>query len=298
MVDRGDEVALECRDVGRGRLLTSQHPQVVRRVTQVVTRRDRVEALTQPVDGGEKARDDRGDSQDVGPPGGLVAVPQRRQPEGGSGGRERRPENGEGIRPVRRRGRDRTEDGHQGVGQPAARDEFGREGRGSVRVGQFAVDQQGPHLLEAAVSSQLGRVVLPVVVEALAPADIADRGLGDRDPGQAAGDVDETVDRRSVGGRRCGCGGHARDHPAVGFTASTLMLSILHVGRDRAHARCLRFGVSRAGRRRSTMTQVPFSVGLRRVLARRNRRPGRHAGRSSRRRWCSGRSQRASRGPV
>ena len=243
MIDRGDEVALECRDVGRSGLLTSQHPEVVRRVTQVVTRRDRFEAMTQPVDGGEKARDDRGDGHDVCPSGGLVAVPQRREFEGGAGGRERRAENGEGVRLVRRRRRDGTEDGHQPVGQSTGRDQFGREGRGSVRVGQLAVDEERPHLLEGAVPSQLGRVVLAVVVEALAPADIADRGLGDGDPGQAAGDVDETVDRRSGGGRRRSCGGHARDLPAVGITASTLMLSILHVGRDRAHALGLRFGV-------------------------------------------------------
>ena len=54
-------------------------------------------------------------------------------------------------------------------------------------VGQLALDEQVPDLLERAAAGQLDGVVAAVVEEALLAAHVADRGLGDGDALEAAG---------------------------------------------------------------------------------------------------------------
>ena len=59
--------------------------------------------------------------------------------------------------------------------------------RALVGVGQVALEQQEPHVLERPLLGQVDGRVLAVVVEALLAADVADLGVGDDDALQAPG---------------------------------------------------------------------------------------------------------------
>ena len=64
------------------------------------------------------------------------------------------------------------------------------EGRSSAGVRQRPVEHQLPDVLEAAALCQLDGGVLAVVVEALAPPDVPEHGVGDDDAREATGYVD------------------------------------------------------------------------------------------------------------
>ena len=67
--------------------------------------------------------------------------------------------------------------------------DLGGERRELVVVGQVAVEEQVPGLLEADALGQLDGGVLPVVEEALVAADVAELGVGDDDLGEALRDA-------------------------------------------------------------------------------------------------------------
>jgi hypothetical protein len=62
--------------------------------------------------------------------------------------------------------------------------------RGAFRpVRQVPAEQQVPHVFERPLGAQLDRVIVPVLVEALQPADVADPGMRDDDPREPGGRV-------------------------------------------------------------------------------------------------------------
>ena len=83
--------------------------------------------------------------------------------------------------------------------------------RAPVGVGQLAVDEEGPDVLERAVLRQLDGVVLAVVEEALLAADVADARLGHDHALEAPRDVR----RRLAGGTEASDAQEVahRDHP-------------------------------------------------------------------------------------
>ena len=174
--------------------LARHHAQVVLGVTEARVRRDGLEALVQPVGRGEDRRRDR----DRGHGGGelLVLVAVVEGPQAGDAA----PRGQGGAQHLERVGRRRA-DGGQQVGEAGRHDAEAPDRRGERRelagVGEVAVEEQVPRLLEADLLGQLDGGVLAVVEEALVAADVAELGVGDDDLGQALGDRDETA---GVGG--------------------------------------------------------------------------------------------------
>ncbi len=200
VVHGGDQVLLDgpyARRVGLG---TGHHVEVVGRVRQVVARFHGREPLAQPVQRGEQRGHGGARGERVGPAAAGVDVVQRAASRGGAEQGER------GAQPRERAGeRAGPGDGGQGVtdvvGQVAQGGGLGGERRALLGVGEGAVAHQVPDILEAAVLGQFDGRVLAVVVEALAPSDVAQRGLGDDDARESAGHVDRLVGRVRRGGR-------------------------------------------------------------------------------------------------
>ena len=79
-----------------------------------------------------------------------------------------------GVARCAKRRQQRVQAGRQGAPAPHHLGEGGRV----RRVGQLALEEEVPDVLERALLGQLDRRVLAVVEEALLPADVADGGLG------------------------------------------------------------------------------------------------------------------------
>ena len=93
------------------------------------------------------------------------------------------------------RSADRRQDAEDLVREAPVRGDLGGESFACPGVGQRAVDQEVPHVLEAPTLGEFRCRVLPVVVEALLAPDVAEAGLGDDHPLELCG-----RDVRFIGG--------------------------------------------------------------------------------------------------
>ena len=149
----------------------------------------------QAVQGGYQGGRGRDQPDQVGAGGGGVKIPQRLELAGRAKPGDGRAQRGHGTgRPAHAGdGRQRLQ---QHWGKPTGLANLGREALARPGLaGEGAVEEELPHLLQAAMASQLHGRVLAVMVEALQTAYVTDFGVGDGQPFEAGWDGER--------GRRC-----------------------------------------------------------------------------------------------
>jgi hypothetical protein len=195
-------------------------------VVQVLPGGDGVEAEAEPVQRGDDGGRHRGEAQGVAAQGGTLQVVGRLEVLGRGDGGEHGAEAVEG--PVAAgASRHLPQQRSQVVRQGPDRADLGLEGPPAGGVGQLAVHQQRPHVLEGALLGEVDGGVLAVVEEALGAAHVADARVGDHDALEPAGRVDRgfagRADRRhlhQVAHRQDADEGVALDHGDVAVAAT------------------------------------------------------------------------------
>ena len=168
------EVVLDRAGVLRVRLRAGEHVQVVGGVREVVARLDRVQAPAEPVQRGRAAVGTaaRG-GQRVARRCSASRSYTGRKPAARTEQRQRGAQPGERSGPPSPRRWPAARRAPRRAARAAPRSRAAKAARAS-RVGQVAVEQQMPDVLEAAGLRELDGGVLAVVVEALAPPDVTE----------------------------------------------------------------------------------------------------------------------------
>ena len=188
VVDGEHEVLLDRPGHLEARLDALDHPQVVRCVIEVGSRRNRVEAEAQAVQRRDHGRGDRSQSQTVATHRGGIQVERGLEVLRSGDSGEDRAQSVE--RPVAARlGRHLRRQSQQRWRQISERTDLDREVLPDRPFREGSIRQQRPHVLEGALTGQFDRRVLPIVEEALRSTHVTDRGVGDDDALQPSGRV-------------------------------------------------------------------------------------------------------------
>jgi hypothetical protein len=182
VVDGQAEVALDGPDGPLLGLDAGEHPEVVRGVAEVGAGREGLLAPAAPPCGGREHRDLCRDADEVALAFGLREVPDRAKVQLGTQRGQARPEARHGGEVTGGEGGQRR--GHR-IGNGLSGPDGGPEAGQLGDVRQVPAQQEVPDLLDRAGAGQVDGAELPVVVEALLAADVAEARGGDDDAGQS-----------------------------------------------------------------------------------------------------------------
>ena len=251
MVDRGDQVLLDGPRVLGLRDLALHHVEVVGGVRQVGVGIDRVEPVLEPVERGEQRGHDGARLERLAAQLGAAAVEPRSVVEVDGHHRVRRAKHVERWRVRAAQGRHLGQQVLDLDRDRAPRLHLVDEVVTLSQRRQLALEEQVPHVLERPLLRQLDRVVLPVVVEALEAAHVADGRVGHDHALEALGDLGRrALDRLHLGDAHEVAHRHQPDELRA-VDDRDVAVPVLGQGRER-------LGGGHAGRHRVGVRRHPF----------------------------------------